>query len=522
MCSGLITLAEGESLRWLVHHSPYVRKNFRLALRFASNGAYMDATAPFAAVVHRHGVQALRHMQARSAGAAAGGGGRAATLASADYDASACDPAADRAVLLYRFLNSDMFYSAKQLAVLEEVLGAMTPSNRLQFFTECLRVRRRSRNQWEDAPIAVLFVAEADKPYLRQLALGKRIQQGLEDLAEVVVRAAKPKVANRVRREAEPVQRAFDSFTVALSQALSSTNTFEFTAGRVAELLTETFPAVFKTLGVQEVEQALLFLAHQHRRGSEQGSEQGTAQSASLTAAPAASSATTGASDKNQLVTVEELFALFPCLNSETLHERTEAVGAPHAAAKSSSAKAAGHAATNSSNSSSAYASQWTCDTCTFHNPMSSNTCQMCMAPKPKRVRDEEYAQDAAAEAAAAEAAAASHTHGGADANEEEDEDDDGVDGPWQCAVCTFINDSRAQPMCEICMAPNPRPLKAGGGAGGGQGGTADPFCSGFECPEGYWVCSVEHGGCSKFNPNAVFYCQVCEKARPNLASVRF
>ncbi|KPA78926.1 hypothetical protein ABB37_05990 [Leptomonas pyrrhocoris] len=499
MCSGLVTLAEGESLRWLVHHSRYVQQNFRVALRFASNGAYMDATAPFAAVVHRQGVQALRHLHVRPASAASG-----------DYDPSACDPAADKAVLLYRFLNSDMFYSGRQLTVLEEVLGAMTPSNRLQFFTECLRVRRRSRNQWEDAPIAVLFVSEADKPYLRQLALGKRMQQGLEDLAEVVVRAARPKVSIRVRREAEPVQQAFDNFTVALSQALSSTHTPVFTVGRVAEMLTETFPAVFKRIGVQEAERALLFLVHQHRRGGSDNEE--------------ATNASAVVSNEDQSVTVEELFTLLPCLNAETLHARTEAVRTSRStsAAAAAAAKASNTKGATSSASSTAYASQWTCDTCTFHNPSSSNTCQMCMSPKPKRVRDEEYAQDAAAAAAAAEAAAHAPEEeaAGAAENEEEAEEDD-VDAPWQCEVCTYINESRAQSMCEICMAPNPHPLRVAGGGGGGGGG-ADAFGTGFECPEGYWVCSVEHGGCSKFNPNSVFYCQVCEKARPNLASVRF
>ena len=496
VCAGLITLAEGESLRWLVHHSAYVQKNFRLALRFASNGAYMDATGLFAGTVHRHGVQALRHMRAHS------------STSVDDYAPSTCDPAADRAALLYRFLNSDMFYSGKQLAVLEEVLAAMTPSDRLQFFTECLRVRRRSRNQWEDAPIAALFVAEADRPFLRQLALGKRVQQGLEDLAEVVVRAAKPKVSNRVRREAEPVQHAFDAFAVALSRTLSTTHTLVLSAGRVAEMLTETFSTVFKTLTTQEVEQALLFLVHQHRR------EDGSADKSNSDAAPcsevvgaAADAASSNSNTDQKLLTVDELFTLFPCLNAEVLHERTEDVRRPHAATKGA-APAGGSA--------SAYTGQWTCDTCTFHNPASSNTCQMCMSPKPKQARDEE--------AAAAAESAARATHEDSDQDEEDEDEDDSVDAPWQCAVCTFINDSRAKAMCEICMAPNPRPLKAAGGAGGGGGahGGADPFGSGFECPEGYWVCSVEHGGCSKFNPNSVFYCQVCEKARPNLASVRF
>ena len=256
------------------------------------------------------------------------------------------------------------------------------------------------------------------------------------------------------------------------------------------------------------MEQALLFLVHQHRR------EDGSADKSNSDAAPcsevvgaAADAASSNSNTDQKLLTVDELFTLFPCLNAEVLHERTEAVRRPHAATKGA-APAGGSA--------SAYTGQWTCDTCTFHNPASSNTCQMCMSPKPKQARDEE--------AAAAAESAARATHEGSDQDEEDEDEDDSVDAPWQCAVCTFINDSRAKAMCEICMAPNPRPLKAAGGAGGGGGahGGADPFGSGFECPEGYWVCSVEHGGCSKFNPNSVFYCQVCEKARPNLASVRF
>ncbi|CAC9518839.1 conserved hypothetical protein [Leishmania infantum JPCM5] len=469
VCSGLLTLAEGESMRWLIHHSRYVQRNFRLALRFASSGAYMDATGPFSAVVHRQGVQALRHMQLSSTSSCGGG-----------YDVSTCDAVADRAVLLYRFLNSDMFYSTKQLAVLEEVLEAMSPSDRLHFFTECLRVRRRSRNHWEDAPIAMLFVSEAEKPYLRQLAVGKRMQQGMEDMAEVVVRAARPKASERVRREAEPVQRGFESFTVALSQALSACGaSAAFSAERVAEMLTESFPAVFKTLSVQEVAQSLFFLVQQKR---------GAVGCSAASAPPAAAAS----ADPANYISAEELFAVIPPLNAEVLRERVEAAHAPRPAAAAAQP---------------ASIAVWSCDACTFQNPIASNMCSMCMAPKPKSVR---VAEDAAM-AAAVDAAA-----GGT--GEEDEGDDDGADAPWQCGVCTFINESRAKPMCEICMAPNPRPLKASGG------GRAErsPFGGGFECPEGYWVCSVEHGGCSKFNPNALFYCQVCEKARPNLASVRF
>lgn len=34
--------------------------------------------------------------------------------------------------------------------------------------------------------------------------------------------------------------------------------------------------------------------------------------------------------------------------------------------------------------------------------------------------------------------------------------------------------------------------------------------------------CSATEGGCTKYNPKTIYYCEVCGKARPDLASVRF
>ncbi|CCW65590.1 unnamed protein product [Phytomonas sp. EM1] len=103
----------------------------------------------------------------------------------------------------------------------------------------------------------------------------------------------------------------------------------------------------------------------------------------------------------------------------------------------------------------------------------------------------------------------------------EPDGDEAGApDAPWACPTCTFLNPSRRQPVCSVCLARNPSPLGEKGARTAAGAGAADLYLWG--CPEGYWVCSVEHGGCSKFNPNGVFYCQVCEKVRPSLASVRF
>jgi len=70
----------------------------------------------------------------------------------------------------------------------------------------------------------------------------------------------------------------------------------------------------------------------------------------------------------------------------------------------------------------------------------------------------------------------------------------------WQCQNCTFINDIR-QTTCTMCEL--------------GWSGRR-------ECPKGKWMCGVESGGCSFFNPNSQFYCEMCNRARQDLASVRF
>lgn len=41
------------------------------------------------------------------------------------------------------------------------------------------------------------------------------------------------------------------------------------------------------------------------------------------------------------------------------------------------------------------------------------------------------------------------------------------------------------------------------------------------ECPRDKWVCSPEKGGCTYFNSKSQFYCEVCNRARPDLAGHR-
>lgn len=70
----------------------------------------------------------------------------------------------------------------------------------------------------------------------------------------------------------------------------------------------------------------------------------------------------------------------------------------------------------------------------------------------------------------------------------------------WVCGNCTFIN-SANDTTCAICEL--------------GWTGRR-------ECPKDKWVCAGEKGGCTFFNPKSQFYCEVCNRARPDLASQFF
>ncbi|OQS06902.1 hypothetical protein THRCLA_20266 [Thraustotheca clavata] len=112
---------------------------------------------------------------------------------------------------------------------------------------------------------------------------------------------------------------------------------------------------------------------------------------------------------------------------------------------------------------------------------------------------------------------------------------DDGDDSLWVCTVCTFTNeplatscamcseprDKTAKPQenqtwtCEYCTCINPIIETTCAVCEMGMSGRR-------EVPKGKWVCDPDQGGCTFFNPLSSFYCDVCNRARPDLASHRF
>lgn len=70
----------------------------------------------------------------------------------------------------------------------------------------------------------------------------------------------------------------------------------------------------------------------------------------------------------------------------------------------------------------------------------------------------------------------------------------------WSCRNCTFMNSALSN-TCAVCD----------------YGWTGQR-----ECPSDKWCCSASTGGCTFFNPKTLFYCEVCGRVRPDLASMAF
>ena len=63
---------------------------------------------------------------------------------------------------VFRFFNTDMYYSGEEIKSLSRALVLAPIEDRLAFFEEGLRLRSRERNLWADTPVAKLFTDESE------------------------------------------------------------------------------------------------------------------------------------------------------------------------------------------------------------------------------------------------------------------------------------------------------------------------------------------------------------------------
>jgi hypothetical protein len=87
-----------------------------------------------------------------------------------------------------------------------------------------------------------------------------------------------------------------------------------------------------------------------------------------------------------------------------------------------------------------------------------------------------------------------------AKAMQEEAERQEKAKQVWMCQNCTFMN-SALSTTCAVCD----------------YGWTGQR-----ECPHDKWCCTPMTGGCTFFNSKTFYYCEVCGRARPDLASMSF
>ncbi|RNE97286.1 NXN protein, partial [Trypanosoma rangeli] len=250
---GLVTLAEGESLRWMMHHPTHLSGRVCMALRVVSSGRYMDVADSFALAVPR-----LREERTSADLLPAGAAWTPSPAPSVERNG---------ALLLYRFLSNDMFFSPGELAVLEEVVRNVAHMDRLQFFTDCLRARRRHRNHWEDAPVAALFLPAEHQEAMRPLAILTALRVGFEALPE---RAAQvPPAAKLVAQLRSLHERVAKASKEQLGGTQSTgASTASLPIDMMARILHDIFPSVVKPFTPHDVEHALRYLCHHGAAGA--------------------------------------------------------------------------------------------------------------------------------------------------------------------------------------------------------------------------------------------------------------
>ena len=133
--SSAVTLAEAETVRWMMHKRHPAICDLQVALH-TLDGNPIDKTQSFVA-------QPLAGLQG------------------------------------LRFFNGEMYYTDKQLDELLQLLILDTCQLREDYFVKCMLLRRRERCKWIDTPIAKVFFEQGDWSKIRGQGLVEAVKAGL-------------------------------------------------------------------------------------------------------------------------------------------------------------------------------------------------------------------------------------------------------------------------------------------------------------------------------------------------------
>jgi hypothetical protein len=179
-----VSLAEGETIRKLIHANHPVLRKCDVALRNAE-GSLVDQSVAYAP------------------------GGQHGAMTSAVAVSLQC----------LRFFNCEMYYTEPELELLMVGLKDCDVASRLDFFCEILRLRRRERNLWVDTPLAKVFTTKEEWHLLRARAKIQQVKDALRSRKKLNAR----QVLERSDTDADgflsygEAQRAFEAMRLGFS-----------------------------------------------------------------------------------------------------------------------------------------------------------------------------------------------------------------------------------------------------------------------------------------------------------------
>jgi hypothetical protein len=145
-----LSLAEGETLRRLIHTEEELLRSVGLALRYSESDLLLDRSAAF----------------------------HSATAESADLRSL------QTGLQCLRFFNSDMYYSDDEIEVLLEGLKDTSADQRREFFSECLRLRQREKRLWGETPLAKVLTEREEWGELAVRSLIEQVNASLLRIAD--------------------------------------------------------------------------------------------------------------------------------------------------------------------------------------------------------------------------------------------------------------------------------------------------------------------------------------------------
>merc|ERR1711871_1856247 len=145
-----LSLAEGETLRRLIHTDEELLRSVGLALRYSESELMLDRSAAFVSATDEGG--GLRTLQT--------------------------------GLQCLRFFNSDMYYSDDEIEVLLDGLKGTTADQRRDFFSECLRLRQREKRLWGETPLAKVLTEREEWGELQVRALIEQVNASLQRIAD--------------------------------------------------------------------------------------------------------------------------------------------------------------------------------------------------------------------------------------------------------------------------------------------------------------------------------------------------